>query len=198
MAEGADAEDRTEAATPKRLQQAREQGNVPVSREAAALAPLAGAALVLMGLGATSAFDLARTLRRFLLVSAAPTNAEAFGQVLWLAAKAGLQGAAPLFAATMVLGVAAGWLQTGFLFRLAALQPNIARLDQRSGLKRLFGLESLIEAGKSIGKIALLGAALWPLLAKAAKEASDPTAATAAAAAAAWVVAWTWRRATPL
>src|SRR5690348_1342559 len=47
MAEGADQEDRTEAATPRRLQKAREEGRVPISRELPAFAGLAAATLAL-------------------------------------------------------------------------------------------------------------------------------------------------------
>ena len=41
-------EDRTEAATPRRLQRGREEGQVPISRELASLAGLAGASLALL------------------------------------------------------------------------------------------------------------------------------------------------------
>ncbi|MBV8092074.1 MAG: flagellar biosynthesis protein FlhB [Acetobacteraceae bacterium] len=169
----ADAEDRTEAASAKRLQRAREQGNVPISREAASFAPLAAAGLVLIAAGAQTALDLTRALRPFLSFGAAGFDPDQFPEALWLAVKAGLVGAAPLFAATILFSVTAGLLQSGFLFRPAALQPDLARLDPRRGLKRLFGLETLAETGKGIGKIALLGALFWPFLSSAAEEAGS-------------------------
>ena len=47
MAEGDQGDDRTEAATARHLDQAREQGQVPVSREVATFAGLAAVVLVL-------------------------------------------------------------------------------------------------------------------------------------------------------
>src|SRR3712207_5622260 len=59
-------DDRTEAATPRRLQRARDEGQVPVSRELATLAGLAGVTLVLMAAGPALTRDLARHLGIFL------------------------------------------------------------------------------------------------------------------------------------
>ncbi len=54
--EGADAEDRTEAPTPKRLERARSEGQVPLSRDAVGLATLlcatAAGALAMPAMGA--------------------------------------------------------------------------------------------------------------------------------------------------
>ena len=62
--------DRTEAATPRRLQRAREVGQAPVSTELASLAGLAGASLALLVFAPTAAGDLARHLVVFLGQSA--------------------------------------------------------------------------------------------------------------------------------
>ena len=59
-------EERTEAATPRRLQKAREEGQVPVSRELATLAGLAAVTLAVMLFVPGMLHDLARRLSVFL------------------------------------------------------------------------------------------------------------------------------------
>jgi flagellar biosynthetic protein FlhB len=56
-------------------------------------------------------------------------------------------------------------LQTGFLLNLTALKPDLGRVSPMAGLGRLLGLESLVEAVKSIIKIGAIGAAIWFVLA---------------------------------
>ena len=62
MAGDSHQEDRTEAATPRRLQKAREEGQVPVSRELTGFAGLAAVTLALVMVAPSVAHDLARRL----------------------------------------------------------------------------------------------------------------------------------------
>src|SRR5262245_57388813 len=111
MADEASHDDRTEAATPRRLQKAREEGQAAVSRELvtfAGLAAVAGA-MVLAGPGVVR--DLSRRLSVFLeRAHDLPLDAP----VAWLAGLAWLQGAAPFVLAAMLAGVVAVLLQTRF------------------------------------------------------------------------------------
>ena len=66
MAGASDQEDRTEAATPRRQQLARQEGRVPVSREVAALAGLAAGWLILIMTAPASLSRLVAALRVFL------------------------------------------------------------------------------------------------------------------------------------
>lgn len=157
MAEG---EDRSEAATPRRLQKAREEGNVPLSREVAPAAALAAAALVLMLALPQAATRLAASLAVLLEQAHAITP----GAGLRLALGAALPVALP-FAAAAMLAAAASLGQTGFLLRVAALQPSLGRLDLRRNLARIGGRRALLELGRSVVKVALLGAAMWQALA---------------------------------
>ncbi len=152
-------DDKTEPATPRRLQRAREDGQVPVSRELTTFAGLAAVTLTLMIAGPDTLQALMLRLSIFLarsheLVPAGPT-------VYRLAGVAWLDAAAPFVLAALVAGAGAVLLQTRFLLSAKALRFNFARINPRSGLKRLLGTEALIEAGKSVAKIAVLGIVLW-------------------------------------
>lgn len=150
-------DDRTEAATPRRLQKAREEGHVPVSRELSTFAGLAAVTLTLMMAGPATFHDLA--LRLSVILSRA--HELGGGSALRLAGIAGLRAAAPFVLAAMLAGSAAVLLQTRFLLSARSLRVDFSRISLRAGAKRLLGLDSVIEAGKSLVKVAVLGFALW-------------------------------------
>jgi flagellar biosynthetic protein FlhB len=162
MAEDTPQQDRTEAATPRRLQRAREEGRAPVSREVHNFAVLAAGTLVMaMGSGSV-AHDLAARLAMFLAHCGEPGLAGT--DALGLARAAFVHGAAPFVVAALLAGAGASLLQTGFLINGSALQPDFGRISPRAGLRRLFGLDSLVEAGKSLAKVAVMAFALWHVI----------------------------------
>ncbi len=164
MAEGGDAEDRTNAATPRRRQQAREQGHVPLSREVPALAGLAAGTLVLMMFAPTAAHDQVERLSLF-LGEAYRWDLSDGGRAAFLAAGlAAVRLAAPFVAAVILIGSAATLLQTGGLFHLGALRLDLARISPRAGIGRLFSLNSAVETGKSVAKLAAMAIAAWFVL----------------------------------
>ena len=162
MADQAQQEERTEAATPRRLQKAREEGNVPVSRELVTLAGLAAVTLALAVAAPGTARDLALRLSVFL--ARAHEFDVADGMAFRLAGAAWLWGAAPFVLAALLAGTAAVLVQTRFLLNMHALRFDATRISPRAGLKRLLGADSLIEAGKSMIKVAVLATAAWHVL----------------------------------
>ena len=154
-------EDRTEAATARRQQKAREEGQAPVSRELTNFAGLAAVTLALVMTGPGAVHDLALRLSIFL------SRAHEMKPDASLARLAGLAswgGAAPFVLASMIAGVAAVLVQTRFLLSGKALRMDFSRISPKAGFKRLLGSESLVEAGKSVAKVAVLGIVLWRVL----------------------------------
>jgi flagellar biosynthesis protein FlhB len=155
--------ERTEAATPRRQQRAREEGQVPISRELVTLAGLAAVTLALLWAAPGTARDVALSLSIFL------GRAHEFdmtnGGAIRLAGLIWLRGSAPfVLAAAMVAGVAAVLVQTRFLLNTHALKLDFTRISPGAGLKRLLGAESLVEAVKSVAKITVLAYAAWHVL----------------------------------
>ena len=162
MAEG---EDRALPASERRLAQAREQGQAPVSREVVTAAGLGAVALMLAIAGPDLMRGLGVGLKGMLVADVTP------GLALRRAGMAVVLAAAPVLAAAMVAVAAAVLLQTQFLLHVEALAPDLARLDPRRGLKRVFGLNNTVEAFKALVKFAVTAwalssalAGLWPLL----------------------------------
>jgi flagellar biosynthetic protein FlhB len=149
--------DRTEEATPRRLERAREQGQVAMSREAAGWAALAAgtaaAALVLPASGP----ELMRAMRAAL----SRAHELEMAQLAAALSGAGLLLVVPVAAAAAIGGVAATLLQTRGLVAAAPLAPRLSKLSPLAGLKRLFGAEALAEFLRSLLKLGVVGAALW-------------------------------------
>jgi flagellar biosynthesis protein FlhB len=159
MAEGDQGEDRTETATARHLDQARDEGQVPVSREVATFASLAAVVLVL-------GFQLQAMTRRLLPDMAAFLSRTADESMLGSARiqeslSGVLSAVSPALSAAALAGGAAVLVQTRFLLHPGSLQPKVSRINPMAGAKRVFGFNGLVEIIKSLSKLGLLGAAMW-------------------------------------
>jgi flagellar biosynthetic protein FlhB len=148
--------DRTEAASARRLEKAREQGDVAISRELTLLAGLVGGTAALgiqiAAAGSAPAAWFATMLRR--------GNMDT-GVAMWNAAATILRATLPAAIGATLMVTGATLLQTGFLLRLGALQPDFSRVSPRKGLKRMVSPETLMQAAKSLAKLAAMSFAMW-------------------------------------
>jgi flagellar biosynthetic protein FlhB len=151
--------DRTEAATQRHLDQARDEGQVPVSREVATFASLAAVILVLGFQSPALLRHLLPNLIVFLSRLGEMTMPDA--GLLRLTSFGVLGTILPVLCAALFAGSAAVVLQTKFLLNLGALQPKVSRVSPVGGMKRLFGLNGIVEIVKSLSKLGLLAAAMW-------------------------------------
>lgn len=157
--------EKTEPASERRLQQAREDGDIPRSRELAACASLLAGGLLLWAMGASMQHMLAGLLRESLsfprefafdTALLLEHGRHQLGRVLW---------ALLPFAAVVLVAVAVSPLLVGgWLFSVKALMPKFDRLDPVSGVTRMFSLHALAELGKAIAKTVLVGAAAWTVM----------------------------------
>ena len=150
-------EDRTEAATPRRLQRAREEGQVAISREVPALAGLGAATLVIGVMGPVLGSGVMSRLGAMLTLS--PGTSPGTALLACCVATAALAG--PVVLGVLAASIAASLLQTGLSLNPGALRPDPARLNPLRGIKRIFGPTGLVEAGKSVIKLAVLGFAVY-------------------------------------
>ncbi|MGP1675573.1 MAG: flagellar biosynthesis protein FlhB [Burkholderiales bacterium] len=157
--------ERTEPASERRREQAREKGQVARSRELSTLVLLlaAGGGLRFMGSGLADALsDMMRHGMRL-------DRALAFDTDLMLlrlqhSSLDVLLAFAPLLLLLMLAGIASGLLLTGWLFSAQALQPDFGRLDPLKGLARMASAHGVVEMLKAIAKAALVGGvAAWVL-----------------------------------
>jgi flagellar biosynthesis protein FlhB len=158
-----DDDSRTEAATPRQQQRARESGRAALSPEASGVAVLATMAAMLLTFGPGAARALVTRLGVFLTLDRPIEPVIA----LRAAGLAVLLVAGPFVLASLAAGTLAVLGQTGGLVYLGALLPDLARLDPRRGLARVLSPSALLEAGKSLLKLVAAGAAAWTVVAAA-------------------------------
>lgn len=158
--EEGDQEDKTEAPSAKRLEQAREDGRTPMSPEAGILAVLAAATLVLMLSGPgvrRSAAHLALYLEQAHALDPLAAMRAAAIDIAWMCL--------PILAAALLAGSIAVLAQTGLMFNAKSVAPDFARLSPVRGLVRMMGSHALLELGKSLVKVSVAGWAGWWALA---------------------------------
>jgi flagellar biosynthetic protein FlhB len=157
VADAPDRDDRTEAPTPRRLEKARDEGQVAVSPELAALAALGAAALALALAMPAQIRHLVADLAALLAGAHLLHPGAALRDAVLMAAAA---AAIPVLA-VLAAAIAAALAQTGLLFHPASLAPDLARLSPMRGLSRMFGLTALAGALKSLAKLGVVGWAAW-------------------------------------
>jgi flagellar biosynthetic protein FlhB len=157
--------DKTQEATPHRRQQAREEGQVARSQDLASAALLLAGLAMLLWMGGS----VVEMLRRY-------TTAQIGGEA-WISADpqfitahawrvVSMLGAyvLPLFGLLMVAGVAANFLQVGFMFLPDKLAPDLSRLDPLQGFARIFSLASLVRLVMGLLKMAVVGSIAYACL----------------------------------
>ena len=149
------------APTPKRRADAAKKGDVLRSREAATLAATGTGALALMGLGPWLSESIASVARAGFVFDRAALDDFAPAAALADAAMAILPPVLALGLIVAVITLASQLLlgEGRFIAGNAAFKP--ARINPLSGFKRILGWQGLIELGKGLVKLALLGAIAW-------------------------------------
>jgi flagellar biosynthetic protein FlhB len=161
MSEESDLE-KTEAASPRRLEKAREDGDVARSRELVTLVILgAGIAGVWLTAGSLSnAFGNA-------LLHGLQFDRDAAFDPSHMRVQAGsmvmqaLLAIAPFFAMMVLAALVGPLLLGGWLFSTKAIAPNFGKLNPLAGIGRMFSTQSLAELTKALAKSLLVGGVAW-------------------------------------
>jgi flagellar biosynthetic protein FlhB len=152
---------KTEPATDKRKEEARRQGQIPMSHDVSTAAVLLGgigllAALIPAGVrkmtdqtrqGLSFSFDPA--MASSLTIDGVHTVVVQTGTIILLLVL-------PIVLGIAVIGAGISLVQTGFLWRSEALQLDIARLNPLTGLSKIASLRSVVELIKGLVKIAVI------------------------------------------
>jgi len=151
--------ERTEEPSQRRLQQARERGQVPRSRELGMFAVMLGGSAALLAVGRSLTAHLMQVMRRGLVLDAQSLrDPHSMSEHLTDAGISALTALLPLFAALLAAVLLAAVILGGWNFRIRALAPDFARLSASSGWQRMFGLQGAAELGKALLKFVAVGA----------------------------------------
>ena len=164
MAEESDLE-KTEPASSRRLEKAREEGQVPRSREIGAFLILLVSASAFWFVGPWMMQRTTTIVRRGLTLDPTMARDPQF-MTLRLADLSldALLSFSPLLLALVIAALASPFLLGSWNFSAKAITPDFARLDPLKGLARLVSWSGLVELVKAVVKALLVGGvALWVL-----------------------------------
>ncbi|MFG0227334.1 flagellar biosynthesis protein FlhB [Achromobacter sp. 413638] len=157
--------DKSEAATPYKLQQARRRGTVARSPDLTGAVALLTAACALYAWGWEAARALAMLARAALVQGLSmPFSLASVAALIGRVGADALLIIAPFAIAVGLAAIAANVAQTGLIWSGFPLKPDLARINPVAGLKRLFSLRTTYDAAKSVCKVALLAGVLYMTL----------------------------------
>ena len=155
-------QERTEQASPRRREEARQKGQVARSPEVASAAILLASTILFYfcsGGMVERLMDLTRwTLRE---CGSTAVNLNNIHNLLWAWSWKLFLVMAPLLLTVVIAGILANYLQFGFVFSYDSLAPKLEKIDPIKGFQRLFSMRSLVELVKSLLKMAIVGAIVW-------------------------------------
>ena len=158
MAEENDnSQEKTEEATPRRLEKAREDGQTARSKELATMAVLLAGAGGLLIFGKGLAISLEQIMRgAFVLERGEIFDTRFMSTQLIGSAWEATAAVSPLLLLLLIASIAGPIGIGGLLFSGKAIAPKLNRMDPFKGLKRMFSARSLVELVKALAKVGLV------------------------------------------
>jgi flagellar biosynthetic protein FlhB len=154
--------DRNEAATPHKLEKAREKGQTARSTDLVSAVVFLAAMVYLAWHGLEATMEVVRLCGSILVQVGQP---DTDGAVMWRLVADAVHGAMvvllPLLLVIVLSAIAACLAQNGVVFSLDPLQPDFDRVNPVAGLKRLFSLRTLFDAGRACLKLLVLTLVAW-------------------------------------
>jgi flagellar biosynthetic protein FlhB len=163
--------ERTEDPSPKRLQDARERGQVPRSRELTTFVTMIGGSAMLVAISGSLATCLSKILRHGLAIDPLRLREpDAMLGSLGEACSSALIVLLPVFGALIGVVILSTLALGGWNFSMQAMVPDFTRLSPLAGLKRLFGLRGTTELGKALLKCAVVGGVCAAIVSRTLRE----------------------------
>ena len=162
-------QERTEQATPKRLRESREKGQVPRSKELNSMALLMAAGGGFLLMGENILVGLSEVLKKGLQIkNIQQIDGSGIITILADTALESLLLVAPLFVLLTVVVIMTPLGLGGWSFSLKAISFKLEKLDPIKGLGRIFALKGLMELVKVLAKFLLVAsisaAIIWSLI----------------------------------
>ena len=162
MAEQDSTAEKTEEPTAKRLEKAREDGQVVRSQELSVAMMMIGVAGFMYIFGGALILQLSEVFAAGFIFD----RRDIFSDNLLPAtfgsqALEGMLVAVPIFVLAIVLAFGASGILGGFNFSMKAAAPKASKINPLSGLKRIFGTKALVDLTKALVKFGLVAGVLY-------------------------------------
>lgn len=166
----ADDAEKTEEPTPKKIEDAKKEGNVPRSQDASGFVTLTiavGATFALLGF---INFRLEKLYIYYHSLMGTELTKNVIFDIGLTSLKEMLLMIVPLSLLVAVSGIIAGVLQFGFNFTTKPLEPKLEKIDPIKGFGKLFSMKKLVEGIKITAKVMIIFAIAFYFLIEFTKE----------------------------
>lgn len=158
MAENQNGQEKTEAATPKRIEESRKKGEIARSKELNTLLILLVSGGGLLFLGGSLIDGLMQILRDSFVIEREDIFNPASMMILFVEnIYKGINSVLPLFALLLAIAIIAPMALGGWSFSLESLKPDLKKMDPIKGMGKVFSMKGLLELVKALVKFLLVG-----------------------------------------
>ena len=160
-----ESQEKTEEPTARRLSKAREEGQIARSTEITIAASVISVAIYIYLFGSSLLGNVANIFAQGLVFdSLAVLEPQVAAGRLADAMIEALFAVLPILILTGVVVLACSGLIGGYNFSWKSLQPKASKFNPIAGFKRMFGIQALVNLGKSIAKFLLVGGVTYLLI----------------------------------
>ena len=160
-----ESQEKTEEPTARRLSKAREEGQIARSTEITIAASVISVAIYIYLFGSSLLGNVANIFAQGLVFdSLAVLEPQVAAGRLADAMIEALFSILPILILTGVVVLACSGLIGGYNFSWKSLQPKASKFNPIAGFKRMFGMQALVNLGKSIAKFLLVGGVTYLLI----------------------------------
>lgn len=153
----AEVAEKTEAPTPRRLQEAREKGQVSKSTDLTAAVGLLTGLLLLNFYGQTILGGFMVMLRKSLALDTISSSGQLALSESWrFTVKQFCLMMGPFFLILVVIAIVINVLQVGFVFSTQPITPTFSKISPLAGFKRLFSARTAVRLAMNLGKVAII------------------------------------------
>ena len=154
----ADEEEKTEEPTSKKIEDAKNEGNVSKSMEVSGAAVLFFGTMYLLFFSSYSLLEIKKLMMFSYGFIGVELDSSIFFAITFSITITLLKVLAPLFTLVVVLSLVSNWVQFGFL--VTPLKFDLQKLDPIKGFQNIFGLKKIIEAFKLTLKLMIIMAVM--------------------------------------
>jgi len=151
----ADDLEKTEEPTPKKLEEARKEGNVPKSMELNGFIILFLSAIILVFYIKYVTLNLENYFQYIASLIGVELTVKGFYNLVLKTLFYVFKIILPIMLIILIAGVVANVSQIGFLFTVKPLIPSFEKINPIKGLKRLFSVKTVVEGLKTVLKVSI-------------------------------------------
>lgn len=155
-------QEKTEEPTARKLEKAREEGNVSISKEISSVMLMFAAIIMLLYTGGYMYRRIETMFETFFMYAGMPVdNQDQALSYLEMALRFGFEMIIPLLLILLVTALLVNLVQTGGAFSTKAIMPKGSKLSPINGVKKIFSMKGFVELVKGFAKLFIVGVVIY-------------------------------------